>query len=177
MKKGLVAIWLLCVGITSAAQVYQTRAGTIRASGRYNGANVTAVSNHLHMQINYDRAEMQMRLVIPTIMADNDSLNVLLQKLAGNEAHFTGKMNISFVQTKSHPKQKFLTSGIMMINGTAKSFSFTSTLEHYPRGSVSCVLSGEFVLNLIDFGIVTNPEENKIKVSFNQLILKRLNEQ
>ena len=177
MKKGLVAIWLLCVGITSAAQMYQTKTGTIRASGRYKGANVTAVSNHLHMQINYDRAELQMRLMMPTIITDNDSLNVLLQKLAGNEAHFTGKMNISFVQTKSHPKQKFLTSGIMTINGIAKAFSFTSTLEHYPRGSVSCVLSGEFVLNLIDFGIVTNPEENKIKVSFNQLILKRLNEQ
>ena len=176
MKKGLVAIWLLCVGITSAAQVYQTKAGTIRASGRYKGTNVTAVSNHLHMQINYDRAELQMRLVIPTIMADNDSLNVLLQKLAGNEAHFTGKMNISFVQTKSHPRQKFSTTGIMTINKISKAFSFTSTLEHYPRGSVSCVLSGEFVLNLTDFGIVTNSEEDKIKVSFSQLILKRLSE-
>lgn len=177
MKKGLVVIWLLCVGITSAAQVYQTKAGTIRASGRYNGGNVTGVSNHLHMQINYDRAELQMRLMIPTIMADNDSLNMLLQKLAGNEAHFTGKMNINYVQTKSHPKQKFSTSGMMTINGIAKAFNFTSTLEHYPRGSASCVLSGEFVLNLIDFGFMTNPEEDKIKVSFNQLILKRLNEQ
>ena len=177
MKKGLVAIWLLCVGITSAAQVYQTKAGTVRASGRYNGANVTAVSNNLHMQINYDRAELQMRLIVPTIITDNDSLNLLLQKLAGTDAHFTGKMNISFVQTKSHPKQKFLTSGMMTINGIAKSFSFISTLEHYPRGSVSCVLSGEFIINLNDFGIVTNSEEAKIRVSFSQLILKRLNEQ
>ena len=177
MKKGLVAIWLLCVGITSAAQVYQTKAGTIRASGRYRDANVTAVSNHLHMQINYDRAEMKLRLVIPTIMTDNDSLNVLLQKLAGNEAHFTGKMNIRYLQTKSHPKQKFSTTGIMTINGIAKAFSFTSTLEHYPRGSVTCILSGEFVLNLTDFGFVTRPEEDKMKVSFSQLILKRLNEQ
>ena len=176
MKKWLVAIWLLCVGITSAAQLYQTKAGTIRASGRYNGVNVIATSNHLHMQINYDRAELQMRLVIPSIMADNDSLNVLLQKLAGNEAHYTGKMNISFVQTKSHSRQKFSTTGIMTINKIAKAFGFTSTLEHYPRGSVSCVLSGEFVLNLTDFGIVTNSEEDKIKVSFSQLLLKRISE-
>ena len=176
MKKWLMAIWFLCVGISSAAQLYQTKAGIIRASGRYNGVNVTGASNHLHMQINYDRAELQMRLMMPTIITDNDSLNVLLQKLAGNEAHFTGKMNISFVQTKSHPKQKFLTSGMMTINGIGKAFSFTSTLEHYPRGSVSCVLSGEFVLNLTDFGMVTNSEEDKIKVSFSKLILKRLSE-
>ena len=177
MKKGLVALCLLCVGITSAAQVYQTKAGTIRASGRYNGANVTAVSNHLHMQINYDRAELKMRLMVPAITTDNDSLNLLLQKLASTEGHFTGKMNISYLPTKSHPKQQFLTSGIMTINGIAKAFSFTSTLEHYPRGSVSCVLSGEFALSLIDFGLVTSPEENKMKVSFTQLILKRLSEQ
>lgn len=93
------------------------------------------------MQVSYDKAEMHMLLVIPTIMTDNDSPNMLLQKLAGSDAHFTGKMNISYVQTKSHPKQKFLTNGTLMINGKAKAFSFTSVLEHFPRGSVSCNLT------------------------------------
>ena len=100
-----------------------------------------------------------------------------MQRLTGTDAHFIGKMNITYVQTKSHPKQKFSTSGIMTINGIAKAFSFTSTLEHHPRGGVNCVLSGEFVLKLIDFGIVTDAEEEKIKISFSQLILNRLGEQ
>lgn len=180
MRLGLMAIWViwfLVMGDSSAAQVYQTKAGTVRAGGRYNGANVTAVSNHLHMQINYDRAEIKMRLVIPTIMSDNDSLNVLLQKLAGTDAYFTGKMNINFVQTKSHPKQKFTTNGTLTINGIARAFSFTSVLEHFPRGNVSCNLSAEFFVNLNEFGISTLIGENKITLWFTQLILKKPGEQ
>jgi hypothetical protein len=177
MRTGLIIIWLLSVGITSAAQLYSTQSGKILVSGKYNGATVAAVSNHLHMQVNYDKAEMHMRLVIPTIITDNDSLNLLLQKLAGSEAHFTGKMNISFVQTKSHPKQKFQTNGNLTIHGIAKAFSFTSVLEHFPRGSISCNLSAEFVINLNEFGISTRPDENKITVRFIQLILKKPGEQ
>ena len=173
MRTGLMVIWLLCVGITSAAQLYSTQSGKILVSGKYNGAMVAAVSNHLHMQVNYDRAEMQMRLVIPTIMTDNDSLNSLLQKLAGSEAHFTGKMNMNYVQTKSRPRQKFLTNGTMTINGKATAFSFISVLEHFPRGSVSCNLSAEFVINLNEFGISTRSDENRITIRINQLILKK----
>jgi len=177
MRTGLMVIWLLCMGITSAAQLYSTQSGKILVRGKYNGAAVAAVSNHLHMQVSYDKAEMHMRLVIPTIMTDNDSLNMLLQKLAGSDAHFTGKMNISYVQTKSHPKQKFLTNGTLTINGKAKAFSFTSVLEHFPRGSVSCNLSAEFVINLDEFGISTQADENRIVIRFTQLILKKPGEQ
>ncbi len=97
MRTGLMVIWLLSVGITSAAQLYSTQSGKILVRGKYNGATVAAVSNHLHMQLNYGKAEMYIRLVIPTMMTDNDSLNMLLQKLAGSDAHFAGKMNINFV--------------------------------------------------------------------------------
>ena len=173
MRTSLMVIWLLSVGITSSAQLYSTQSDIVLVSGKYNGAAVAAVSNHLHMQVNYDKAEMHMRLVIPTIMTDNDSLNMLLQKLTASEAHFVGKMNINYVQTKSHPKQKFLTNGTLTINGMAKAFSFTSVLEHFAHGSVSCNLSAEFVINLNEFGIITQPGENKIAIRFTQLILKK----
>ena len=177
MRTGLMVIWLLSLGITSAAQLYSTQSGKLLVSGMYNGAAIAAVSNHLHMQVNYDKAEMHMRLVIPTIMTDNDSLNMLLQKLAGSDAHFTGKMNINYVQTKSHPKQKFLTNGTLTINGRAKAFSFSSVLEHFPSGSVSCNLSAEFLIGLNEFGISTQADENKIAIRFIQLILKKPGDQ
>ena len=174
MRTGLMVIWLLSMGITSAAQVYQTQAGTILASGRYKGANGTAVSNHLFMHLNYDRAEMHLRLVIPTLLTENDSLNELLQKLAGEEFIFSGKMNIAFVQTKSHPKQKFTTHGMLFLNGINKPFSFSSILEHFPRGNSSCILSGEFIIDLKQFNIENLfPGEEKVTVKFNQLVLKR----
>lgn len=45
MRTGLMVIWLLSVGITSAAQLYSTQSGKILVSGKYNGAAVAAVSN------------------------------------------------------------------------------------------------------------------------------------
>ncbi|GAB2821015.1 hypothetical protein [Ferruginibacter profundus] len=177
MRTGLMMIWLLSMGITSAAQLYSTQSGKIVVSGKYNGATVTAASNHLHMQVDYDKAEMYVRLVIPTIITNNDSLNMLLQMQAGSEAHFTGKMNINYMPTKSHPKQKFAVNGILMINGISKAFSFAAVLEHFPRGSVSCNLSAEFIINMNEFSVSAQPGENKIVVRFTQLILKKPGEQ
>jgi len=174
MKKGLVVIWLVCMGITSGAQVYQTQSGTILASGKYKGASVVAVSNHLFMHLNYDRTEMHLRLMIPTLLTENDSLNELLHKLAEQELAFTGKMNIAFVKTKSHPKQKFATQGMLFLNGINRQLSFSSVLEHFPRGNISCILSGEFIINLKQFNIDNLlPGEEKVAVKFNQLVLKK----
>ena len=180
MRSGLMAIWVMCflvMGISSAAQVYQTQAGTILASGRYKGAGVTGVSNHLLMQLNYESAAIQLRLMISSLLTKNDSLNGLLQKLVGQELIFNGKMNIAFVQTKSHPKQKFKTEGMLFINGISKPFSFSSVLEHFPRTNTSCILSGEFILDLKQFNIDNLPPgEEKIALKFSQLVLKKAGE-
>ena len=178
MRSGLMTIWVMCflvIGISSAAQVYQTQAGTILASGKYNGAGVTVVSNHLFMHLNYDRAEMHLRLMIPSLTSTNDSLNEFLQKkIEGEELAFNGKMNIVFVQTKSHPKQKFITQGQLFLNGVSRPFSFNSVLEHFPRGNASCILSGEFVINLNEFNIGNLPPgEEKVTIKFNQILLKK----
>lgn len=174
MKKGLIIIWLLCLAVTSSAQVYQTQVGTILASGRYKGESVIAVSNHLFMHLNYDKAEMHLRLSVPTLTTKNDSLNELLYKLAGQELIFSGKMNIAFVQTKSHPRQKFATQGMLFLNGISRAFSFSSVLEHFPWGNARCILSGEFIIDLKQFNIVDLlPGEEKIAVKFNQLVLKK----
>ncbi len=180
MRLGLMAIWVkwfLVMGISSAAQMYSSQSGKVLISGKYQSTSVAAVSHHLHMQVSYDKAEIHMHLAIPTIITDIDSLNLLLQKLAGREVHFTGKMNINHVQTKSHPKQKIVTNGTLTIDGISKAFSFTSVLEHFPIGSVSCNLSAEFVINLNEFGISTQNGENKINIRLNQLILKKPGEQ
>lgn len=177
MRLGLMAIWviwLLVMGISSAAQVYQTQAGTILATGKYKGAGVTAVSNHLFMHLNYDKAEMHLRLSVPTLTTKNDSVNELLYRLAGQELIFSGKMNIAFVQTKSHPRQKFATQGMLFLNGIGRPFRFNAVLEHFPRGNASCILSGEFIIDLKQFNIENLlPGEEKVAVKFNQLVLKK----
>lgn len=177
MCRGIMVICLLSMEITSAAQLYQTQSGTMQVNVRYKGASVTAVSNRLSMHLNYDRAEMHLRLMIPTLSSENDSLNELLHKLAGQELIFNGKMNIAFIQTKSHPRQKFETQGMLFLNSLKKPFSFSSVLEHFIRGNTSCILSGEFIIDLKQFNIDNLPPgEEKVSVKFNQLVLKRSGE-
>jgi len=172
-KCKIMPVLLLFIGITSDAQMYSTQLGKILVNGKYNDSAYTATSDHLEMQISYDRAEMHMRLEVPTLVADNDSLNKLLQQLKGNKAHYTGKMNTNFIQTKSHPKQTIPTNGVISINGIKKPFGFSSILEHIAIGNISCTLTSKFVLDLNDFDIVTNPGENKVIVHINQLVLNR----
>lgn len=74
MRTGLMVIWSLCMGITSAAQLYSTQAGKILVTGKYKGVNVAAVSNHVHLQVNYDRSEIYLRLVIPTLISQTKIL-------------------------------------------------------------------------------------------------------
>ena len=173
MRTGLLIIWSLCFGITSTAQLYTTQSGKILVNGKYNDENVAAISNHLHIKVNYDRSELYMHLEISTLVSGNDSLNRLLQKLAGADMHFSGKMNINYVQTKSHSKQNFSTTGVLSINGVSIPFSFSSVLEHFPRGNVSCNFNALFTINLNEFGVGTKPGENMVNVNFNQLVFKR----
>ena len=86
-------------------------------------------------------------------------------------------MDIRFVQTKSHPKQKFKVQGNLMINGVSKPFQFSSQLEHFPRGNVTCMLSGSFMINLNNFNVITEPGESLINARFNQVVLKKPGEQ
>ena len=98
----------------------------------------------------------------------------MLHKLLGQELAFEGKMNIAFIQTKSHPRQKFATQGLLFLNGITRPYSFSSVLEHFPRANTSCILSGEFIIDLKQFNIKNLPPgEEKITVKFNQLVLKK----
>ena len=174
MRTGLMVIWFLGIGITSAAQVYQTQLGTIMATGMYKSVIVSAVSNQLLINLNYENARMRLRVMISSFVTENDSLNEMLHKLLGQELAFEGKMNIAFIQTKSHPRQKFATQGLLFLNGITRPYSFSSVLEHFPRANTSCILSGEFIIDLKQFKIKNLPPgEEKITVKFNQLVLKK----
>lgn len=173
MRQSLIMIWFLCIEVPLSAQIYVTQTGRIQISGKYGDVDISAVSASLHMQVNYDRAEVNMRLALPSLVTGNDSLNRLLRNQTDAEIHFTGKMNISYIQTKSHPRQKFLTTGTLTINGIRRPFSFTSVLEHIPAGNKSCNLTASFTINLSEFGIETGAHENMVRIKMNQLVLKR----
>ncbi len=176
MKKIFSAIpMLLIVTSCHAQKTYQTETGFIQLAGRFNNENVLAESKHLHLLLNYDNAQFQMQLAIPTILSGSDSLNAYLKKPSNDSLIlFSGKMDIDYVQTKNHPKQQFKVQGIMKLNKKERPFQFTGTLEHLNGSQASCQLSGNFTLSLRDFGINTNKDESLVNVRFNEIIINRL---
>lgn len=178
MKSLVITGFMMLVAVTiTAQQLYQTQNGTVSLTGRFKGTGVMAESKSLHMQINYDKATLQMHLPVSSFVTTNQTLNTGLQNLVGQQAQFNGKMNIRFVQTNAHPNQKFKVQGTLSINGITKSFHFTAQLEHFPRGNATCILSGNLTINLDDFKVATEAGENLINAQFNQVVLKRVGEQ
>lgn len=167
---------LLVIGVANA-QVYQAKNGLITVSGTYKGATVVAESRQLHVFINYDRAEMNMHVSIPLLRTGNDSLNTLLQALAGNELLFHGRFGSDHVHTKAHPKLQQKLNGTITLNHVTRPFSYTATLEHVASGTVSCVLTGDFMLDLLQFGVPVLPGENKVVIGFRELLLRKSGDQ
>lgn len=177
VRSGLMILFLFMDSMILFAQVFQTQTGTIQASGKFQGTSTIALSHEFKMHLNYELAEIHLQLALASLTSENDLVQEKLQDYQDQEFIFKGKMNISFIPTKSHPKQSFTTEGILQLNGVSRPFSFNAVLEHIPIGSVSCVLSGEFIIHLDEFNVVNLPPgEENVSVTFNQLVLRRSGE-
>ena len=176
MKNFIALLALISVSSLASAQLYQTKTGLITASGIYNGRAVVVESRQLHMNLNYDKAEITLHAALSLLVSNNDTLNRLFEKMAGSELFFHGTFNINHIHTKQHPKQQQQVSGTVTLNNVSRPFSYATMLEHTPSGAISCVLNGNFKLNLVDFGIPTLPGENWVVIRFRQLLLKKANE-
>lgn len=177
MKRVIISALFFISCLSASSQIYQTRDGIITISGKYRGASLIAESGQLHMNLNYDRGEMTMHVAVPLLITENDSLNYILRKMEGSELLFRGTLSNSHLHTKPHQRFKQQVSGGVTINNVTRPFKFLTVLEHFPSGDINCVLTGNFVLNLPDFGIPVLPGENKISISFKELILKKLRDQ
>lgn len=176
MKLVFALISLLVVSITLPAQVYQIKNGVITVSGKYKGYALRAESRQLHMNLNYDRAEINMHVAIPFLVTENDTLNQLLAGIAGTELFFQGKLNSNHIHTMPHQKLAQQVSGTLTLNNVSQPFSYPATLEHFPSGNISCVLTGSFPLDLLRFGIPAITGEDKVTVNFKVLLLKKSGE-
>lgn len=166
---------LLLIGIAAHAQTYQTQSGSITVSGIYKGAALSGVSKELHVKFDYERAEMYMHLNLPVMVTNNDSLNDIFSTLVNENFIFHGKLNSSHLHTTAHAKLTGNVVGTINLNNISKPFTFKTVLVHMPIGGVNCILTGDFVIDLLDFKIPVSPGENKVKITFQQLILRRSN--
>lgn len=180
MKHILLSATILMSCISASSQIYQlyqTNNGLISISGQYKGASLIAESRQLHVNLNYDRGEMTMHVAVPFLLTENDSLNSILAGLTGAELSFRGTLNDIHIHTRPHQKIKQQVNGTVTTNNVSKPFNYLIILEHFPSGNINCVLTGSFALNLLDFGIPVLPGEDKVSISFRDLLLKKVGDQ
>jgi hypothetical protein len=171
----LVFLWSLS---GKAQQIYQTKEGNIGVIGLYKDAKTIANSNQLFALINYETAEIELRLNPATLRTTTDSLNLKLLNSSIGLVMLKGKLNIPYVNTLSHPDHKINFEAELHLNGVVKSMYVTGELKHIAsNGAISCLLTLNFKLGLSDFEIVL-PEgwNNEVTIQISQAVLKRSNQ-
>ncbi len=111
-----------------------------------------------------------------SILTTNDTLNNQIQNFSQQELHFTGKMKLDYVRTKTHPTQKFRVDGMLTINGISHPFSFMATLYHIANsGDIACKLSGQMMIDISKYipEVSFNHFDKRVALSFSQIVLRR----
>lgn len=174
--KWVITILFFVTAVTLQAQVFKTVSAKVSLSGLYDSIPVGGESHQMYIIINYDRALMDMRMDLRSIISTNDSLTNQIQKFPKPEFHFTGKMKLDYVRTKTHPTQKFSVDGMLTINAVNHPFSFMATLYHIANsGDVACKLSGQMIIDISKYisEASYNHFDKRVMMSFSQIVLKR----
>jgi hypothetical protein len=163
----------------NAQQIYRTLEGTMMISMRFNDTILRASSHQLIVTLNYETGEIQFRIPYDSFRTGNDSIDMNLMKLTDRWMEFNGKLGIPYINTKSHPQQKFDATGIMLtavppINVIAK-----GTLDHISsEGSIACVLNlnMQFSLSALNIQQAFYSASDLIQIDIQQSVLKRVND-
>jgi hypothetical protein len=158
--------------------LYRTYAGHLIVAGKYRDVPLKSESHAMYMLINYETAEIEIYLDLKTLISNHDSLNKTLLGGGDKLLIFKGKMQIPFVNTQGHPRQKFPVDGSLSINDITHPFVFEATLVHLEGDNLACSLSGEFVFYLDSFfpKMLNEGFDNHVHVKFWEIILERINE-
>jgi len=130
----------------------------------------------MYIIINYDRAQMDMKMNLRSILTTNDALNYQIQNSPEQIFHFTGKMKLDYVRTKTHPTQKFPVNGMLTINDISHPLSFNAVLYHIANsGDAACKLSGQMIIDINKYILnqSLNRLDKNIALSFSEIVLRK----
>lgn len=174
--KWLVTILFSIATVTLHAQVFKTVAAKVSLSALYDSIHVDAESHQMYILLNYDRAQMDMKMSLHSIITTIDTLNNQIQNSPEQVFHFTGKMKLDYVRTKTHPTQKFPVDGVLTINNISHPLSFNAVLYHIANsGDAACKLSGQMNIDLSKYfpDVSFNHFQSKVVLSFSQIVLQK----
>lgn len=174
--KWVITILFFVTTIDLQAQIFKTVSAKVSLSGLYDSISVGGESHQMFILISYDKAQMDMKMNLRSILTTNDSINQQIQSSPDQVFHFTGKMKLDYVRTKTHPTQKFRVDGTLTINNISYPFSFNAVLYHIANsGDAACKLSAQMLIDISKYfpDVSFNHVDNKVVLSFSQIVLKR----
>jgi hypothetical protein len=179
MKSKLLAIVLFALSLPAWGQEYSsTKTGMAKIHLVWNGNPVEVHTENLNVILNYENAEIKVRLDLSTVRFTNAEVDSLLARYPVRVVEFTGKLGIEFIQTQKHPEQDFEVEGRLNI-GNKKPINGNGHLKHLYTGTrYACHLNAKFQLSLAALGFEGLPPtlDDAVQVEIIQIVMKRSNE-
>jgi|AMWB02.1.fsa_nt_gi hypothetical protein len=180
-KTLLIVVILACIihPGSYAQQIYRTLEGTMIISMQFNDTVLRASSHQLIVKLNYETGEIQFRIPYDSFRTGNDSIDLNLMKLTDRWMEFNGKLGIPYINTKSHPQQKFDATGTMLSAVPPTSVIATGTIDHISsEGYIACVLNLtiQFSLSSLNIQQAFYNASDLIQIDIQQSVLKRVND-
>ncbi|GAB4242862.1 MAG: hypothetical protein Kow0027_01600 [Saprospiraceae bacterium] len=177
MHKSLASLLiLLFLSLYSRAQdVYYTRNATLTINASIDGEIIHFKSDQLSARLDYETAEIIMRMPINSLQSGIDSLDRQLRRLHG-EAVFDGKLGLEYINTDNHPPLNFDLEGWLILDLEKHLISGKGQLHHNANSSeYACMLGLEMILNFEELNIHI-PVENldaEFEIVVTQALLQR----
>lgn len=174
--KWVITILFLAASVALQAQVFKAVPAKVYVTGEIDSGTIGGESHGMYIILNYDRALIDVKMHLHSIITTDDRLNYQIQNSPDQLFHFSGKMKLDYVRTKTHPTQRFGIDGMLAINGIAHPESFNAVLFHIANsGEAACKLSGKIIVDVRKYIHNTSfPGLNKkVVINFSQIVLKK----
>ncbi len=154
------------------AQIYRTMNGQLSITGLVGDSVLMMQSNALVISMNYETAELMIRLNKETLGREGETESVNSLANTSSELLFKGKLGIDYVITQKHPPLDFEVEGYLF-NEEGKTYvTGTGHLEHIHANEYACILNLNFYIDPALLSIDW-PGDEKVKIQILQTVLKR----
>lgn len=176
MKSKLLALVLFALSLPAWGQEYiGTKTGMAKIHLVWNGNPVEVHTENLNVILNYDYAEIKVRLDLSTVRSSDPKMDTLLALYPVRVIEFIGKLSIQFIQTQKHPEQDFEVEGRLNVGNKNPIFGKGHLKHLYSGTRYACHLDASFQLSLEAMGLTGLPTalDDALQVEIIHNVMKR----
>lgn len=137
-------LFLTFLGISGNCQdqdPIRTRYGALNINIYYQDTLLNLSSSKVLTVLNYETADIYIKLDPSTIASGYDSINDILINGFYDAVEFRGQLGVGYINPEEHFTQKFESNGDLTINGITQNVYMNGSLTHVDQGpDIACML-------------------------------------